>query len=253
MSDCSLFLSFLHQSHLLLSLPPVKSSMSSFRMWQRWRLREGWATPGGVCCVCIGLEIKHWQFCRITEFLFLFVCFSISSCLCVLQGMFEPYLKSFYIRSTDPTQIKVLKVAFCSLLPIAGGFSSSVCISVWTQSIFFVSFAAGGSHQSGQWDKYFHHSQRISGTMKGNEADALRTNCLSANQSMFFFCLTGRHTLKAWIKILWLQQSKPLAAVLRTLARCGTRVWMVWCSCCPTETVRLEYSRHFLMGHLYHI
>lgn len=24
--------------------------------------------------------------------------------------MFEPYLKSFYIRSTDPTQIKVLKV-----------------------------------------------------------------------------------------------------------------------------------------------
>lgn len=31
-------------------------------------------------------------------------------CLCVSQGMFEPYLKSFYIRSTDPTQIKVLKV-----------------------------------------------------------------------------------------------------------------------------------------------
>lgn len=26
------------------------------------------------------------------------------------QGMFEPYLKSFYIRSTDPTQIKILKV-----------------------------------------------------------------------------------------------------------------------------------------------
>uniref|UniRef100_A0A3Q3G260 AP-3 complex subunit beta n=1 Tax=Labrus bergylta TaxID=56723 RepID=A0A3Q3G260_9LABR len=26
------------------------------------------------------------------------------------RGMFEPYLKSFYIRSTDPTQIKVLKV-----------------------------------------------------------------------------------------------------------------------------------------------
>lgn len=26
------------------------------------------------------------------------------------KGMFEPYLKSFYIRSTDPTQIKVLKV-----------------------------------------------------------------------------------------------------------------------------------------------
>lgn len=35
------------------------------------------------------------------------------------QGMFEPYLKSFYIRSTDPTQIKVLKVSdgqkWCSL------------------------------------------------------------------------------------------------------------------------------------------
>lgn len=37
--------------------------------------------------------------------------------------MFEPYLKSFYIRSTDPTQIKVLKVSdtevvrpFCPIL-----------------------------------------------------------------------------------------------------------------------------------------
>ncbi|KAG8516388.1 AP-3 complex subunit beta-2, partial [Galemys pyrenaicus] len=27
------------------------------------------------------------------------------------RGMFEPYLKSFYIRSTDPTQIKILKVS----------------------------------------------------------------------------------------------------------------------------------------------
>ncbi|KAI2575607.1 adaptor related protein complex 3 subunit beta 2 [Homo sapiens] len=26
------------------------------------------------------------------------------------RGMFEPYLKSFYIRSTDPTQIKILKL-----------------------------------------------------------------------------------------------------------------------------------------------
>lgn len=26
--------------------------------------------------------------------------------------MFEPYLKSFYIRSTDPTQIKILKVSW---------------------------------------------------------------------------------------------------------------------------------------------
>lgn len=30
--------------------------------------------------------------------------------------MFEPYLKSFYIRSTDPTQIKVLKVILYSAL-----------------------------------------------------------------------------------------------------------------------------------------
>uniref|UniRef100_A0A6Q2XD81 AP-3 complex subunit beta n=1 Tax=Esox lucius TaxID=8010 RepID=A0A6Q2XD81_ESOLU len=28
------------------------------------------------------------------------------------RGMFEPYLKSFYIRSTDPTQIKVLKLSY---------------------------------------------------------------------------------------------------------------------------------------------
>lgn len=38
----------------------------------------------------------------------------LSSCRYVSQGMFEPYLKSFYIRSTDPTQIKVLKVLFYS-------------------------------------------------------------------------------------------------------------------------------------------
>lgn len=25
--------------------------------------------------------------------------------------MFEPYLKSFYVRSTDPTMIKILKVS----------------------------------------------------------------------------------------------------------------------------------------------
>ncbi|CAJ0966284.1 unnamed protein product [Ranitomeya imitator] len=28
----------------------------------------------------------------------------------LMPGMFEPYLKSFYIRSTDPTQIKILKL-----------------------------------------------------------------------------------------------------------------------------------------------
>lgn len=33
------------------------------------------------------------------------------------QGMFEPYLKSFYIRSTDPTQIKILKVSAWPLIP----------------------------------------------------------------------------------------------------------------------------------------
>lgn len=33
------------------------------------------------------------------------------------QGMFEPYLKSFYIRSTDPTQIKILKVSEAGFPP----------------------------------------------------------------------------------------------------------------------------------------
>ena len=31
--------------------------------------------------------------------------------LCV-QGMFEPFLKSFYVRSSDPLHIKLLKVTF---------------------------------------------------------------------------------------------------------------------------------------------
>lgn len=40
--------------------------------------------------------------------------------------MFEPYLKSFYIRSTDPTQIKILKVSWKHLAePVRGGFGAS--------------------------------------------------------------------------------------------------------------------------------
>lgn len=42
-----------------------------------------------------------------------------------MQGMFEPYLKSFYIRSTDPTQIKILKVSWKHPTePITGGFGA---------------------------------------------------------------------------------------------------------------------------------
>lgn len=29
----------------------------------------------------------------------------------IKQGMFEPFMKSFYVRSTDPTHIKTLKVS----------------------------------------------------------------------------------------------------------------------------------------------
>lgn len=44
--------------------------------------------------------------------------------------MFEPYLKSFYIRSTDPTQIKILKVSWKYLAgPITGG-----CGAPWSSS-----------------------------------------------------------------------------------------------------------------------
>lgn len=30
--------------------------------------------------------------------------------VCTLQSMFEPYLKSFFVHSSDPTSIKLLKV-----------------------------------------------------------------------------------------------------------------------------------------------
>lgn len=50
--------------------------------------------------------------------------------------------------------------------------------------------------------------------------------------------LPGRPTLKVWIRILWLQQSKPSAAALPTSVKWGTPVWTAWCSCCPTVTVR---------------
>lgn len=43
-----------------------------------------------------------------------------------MQGMFEPYLKSFYIRSTDPTQIKILKVSWKHPAePVRGVFGTS--------------------------------------------------------------------------------------------------------------------------------
>lgn len=49
-----------------------------------------------------------------------------------LQGMFEPYLKSFYIRSTDPTQIKILKVTWKHPAEaIAGAFGASWSPSLW--------------------------------------------------------------------------------------------------------------------------
>ncbi len=98
---------FLPQSLLFLSLPPVKSSMLFFRTWQQWRLREGWVTPGVVLVVCVCNFKSNADGAADS-----LRCFS--SCLYVSQGMFEPYLKSFYIRSTDPTQIKVLKVTFYS-------------------------------------------------------------------------------------------------------------------------------------------
>lgn len=85
-------------SAALSCLPPVKSSMLFFRTWQRWPSRGGWAALiGGVCAEFVterqGRAVFH-------------------SSLSASQGMFEPYLKSFYIRSTDPTQIKILKVTF---------------------------------------------------------------------------------------------------------------------------------------------
>lgn len=54
----------------------------------------------------------------------------------ITQGMFEPYMKSFYVRSTDPTHIKTLKVG--TLLSITAAkcdltilrFQSLVCSSI---------------------------------------------------------------------------------------------------------------------------
>lgn len=86
----------------------VKSSMLFFRTWQQCPLRDGWAKAGVSVFFC-------FIFMCLNGIFILTKLHGGSSCLCVSQGMFEPYLKSFYIRSTDPTQIKVLKVAFCSL------------------------------------------------------------------------------------------------------------------------------------------
>lgn len=90
-----------------------------------------------------------------------------------MQGMFEPYLKSFYIRSTDPTQIKILKVSWKHLAePVRGGFGASwslflgsAVLMLWGQedskapmhchhapnaAHLFLFPAAGSPHQPGQ-------------------------------------------------------------------------------------------------------
>lgn len=53
--------------------------------------------------------------------------------LYVPQGMFEPYLKSFYIRSTDPTQIKVLKVCFYSIVLLV-----QHVLYIWSVSFYWI-------------------------------------------------------------------------------------------------------------------
>ena len=45
--------------------------------------------------VCVGHDLTVLLF-----FMFVFV----------LQGMFEPYLKGFFVHSSDPTHIRLLKV-----------------------------------------------------------------------------------------------------------------------------------------------
>ncbi len=60
----------------------------SFRKQQQWHF----------ICLCV---------CREVQFV---VLSNIASISIKRKGMFEPYLKSFYVRSNDPTQVKLLKV-----------------------------------------------------------------------------------------------------------------------------------------------
>ncbi|CAI9571330.1 unnamed protein product [Staurois parvus] len=59
------------------------------------------------------------------------------------RGMFEPYLKSFYIRSTDPTQIKILKLEVLTNLAnetnisiILREFQTYIRSAVWTKILW---------------------------------------------------------------------------------------------------------------------
>lgn len=98
-------------SLLLLHIPPVRrsparSNMLFFRTWLRWPSRGGWAALTAMF-VSASLQVRplaRW-----------FSAWLLLS-LAASQGMFEPYLKSFYIRSTDPTQIKILKVTPSNVL-----------------------------------------------------------------------------------------------------------------------------------------
>lgn len=63
------------------------------------------------------------------------------------QGMFEPFMKSFYVRSTDATHIKTLKVAaslFCALYctSLWAQMRANTILSLWTgvQSVVIILF-----------------------------------------------------------------------------------------------------------------
>lgn len=91
----------------------------------------------------------------------------------IFQDMFEPYLKSFFVRSSDPTHIKALKLEVSDKWMGFAIFVSSTWNMILFQLLYsFIIICYGqvlshvklfpGADQSGNWYQHFCHPARIS-------------------------------------------------------------------------------------------
>lgn len=160
--------------------------------------------------------------------------------------MFEPYLKSFYIRSTDPTQIKILKVIkhFKMTHIMSVLYETSVYFNLFF--CFCFSFIAAWSvNKPGKWNEHIHYFERVPGK-KPFLVGQCRYGSNEAWLTYFYvfnmFLGLCRPISRAWIRTLWQPLSRPLAGVPLTSGRWETLASTVWSNSCQTEMVRVcEY------------
>lgn len=91
-----------------------------------------WLASIILCLVFIAKFWEEYFYCN--ALLIEFSAF-LNSSVVVFQGIFEPFLKSFYVRSTDPTHIRILKLEALTNLASETNISTilrefQVCITI---------------------------------------------------------------------------------------------------------------------------